>query len=978
MANDHKLIWYEKVHTIVGQVQLLPEEERSAALDRACASDSVLRARVERELLNSTNELPSSPDALDEEADPSFLFPMDEPLTGQIFHHYLIQELLGEGGMGKVYAAWDEKLRRWVAIKFLPANFTQDQGRIEKFRKEAQMASALNHPGIVTIHDIDEVAGRHFIVMELVEGKTLRQHLADQPGNTGKLSPLEVIGIGQQIIKVLKTTSRSGIVHRDLKPENLMLTTEGQIKVLDFGLARLVTILADTELPAGHSPHPGSGLFGTPNYMSPEHLRGQPLDWRSDIFSFGVLLYEMIAGRRPFRGEHPEELQKSILEETPLPLRTYCPECPTELSELIARCLAKEPNQRPESLQKIENDLHESLDKPRRPKQSPRTPFAAAAYLLILLLGALMIIGNLIYPAGARALARQLTRDVTAHLHELLLQNNRSQVHKLRLELPGQMATISHTGDRMVYISQEDNLFSVWVKDLRTNLARSVVPPGPDGYLWPTISPDNKYAYLVRVRDVTPPHVKELLRVSLAGQSLDVLSRQVDSPVTFSPDGRRIAYIREQKEKGLSTLMIAEADGSSPRALRQRQLPDFYTADGPAWSPDGQQIATTAGCARYGIYFDLVGIQVKDGRESPLTRRRWEHILGIGWLPSAEGLIILGKTDPRAFERQVFFISAKTGTEEQLTHGEWDYPGRPSIPDNSQQVFTVRRLKHNSLWFNTPEKPDHFDVYSNRLVMDDGLSWTPRKEIVFAEQDEQGRNLWISDLNGQRRQLTRNVGLNQYPVVSPDNRGVVFSSNQTGQTHIYWIDIEGKKQRQLTFGANEREPEISPNGRWVVYSGLSKGRRSIWRVPIEGGKALPITERAAESAVISPDGKWIACIYHEDDQNASGTIAIIPFEGGPPIQRLTLPVPNYRKYRFFRWSPDGKGLEYIHTQDRVSNVWRQPLDGGPAVPVTDFVGSTILDFRRSPDGRQLLCLRSYIEREVVAIQRPSWPSRPSQ
>lgn len=956
MAMERELSWYEMAQSIVERIQLLPEKERPAALDRECGSDSALRARVEQALPITTDELRLHSGLNGEEACAPLPLPIDRPLTGQIFRHYQIQELLGEGGMGKVYAAWDERLHRRVAIKFLPANFTQDQSLIGKFRKEAQMASALNHPGIVTIHDIDEIDGNHLIVMELVEGKTLRQHLTEQLGNEeGRISPLEAIRIAQQIIEVLKATTRAGILHRDLKPENLMLTTEGQLKVLDFGLARLVSTPADTELPIVLSTQPGSGIFGTPNYMSPEQLRGQPLDWRSDIFSFGVLLYEMVAGRRPFRGQHPEVLQRSILEETPPPATTYYRDCPIELSDLIADCLAKEPDQRPVSLQKIENVLETSSRALHRRRRWSRPLLAAAFCLPVLALGVFFVGGNIPERVQTWVLDAKETDRVV--------------VTKLAQELPGQLATVSRSGAQMVFISQEGNLFGVWVKDLKTNIARNIVPLGPDGYLWPTISPDNQYAYLVRVRDVTPPHVKELLRVSLTGKSLEVLSQEISSPITFSPDGRKIAYILEQKRLGLSTLMIAEADGSNPRALRQRQIPDFYTTDGPAWSPDGQVIATPAGSARQGVYFDLVGIQVKDGSESPLTRRRWEHVLGIGWLPSGEGLIILGKTDPRAFARQVFFISARTQVEEQLTHGEWDYPGRPSITDLDEKVFTVRRYTQNYLSFNTPERPDKFDHYGNKLVMDDGISWTPRNEIVYAQQDERGRNLWISDLNGQRRQLTRNPGQSHYPAVTPDGRGVVFSSNQTGQTHIHWIDIEGKVQRQLTFGANDREPEVSPNGRWVVYSGLSKGKRILLRVPIEGGEATPITERAAESPSISPDGKWIACIYHEDDMNASRTIAILPFEGGAPVQRLNLPVPSYRKYRFFRWSPDGKALEYIHTQDRVSNVWRQPLDGAPAVPVTSFSTNVVLDFRRSLDGRQLLCLQSNIDREIVSIQR---------
>ena len=948
MARDHELTWYEKVQSIVDKVRALPEEARSEALDRECGGDSALRARVERELLTPTDELRSFSDALRGETELSFDLQLDEPLTGQVFRQYRIQELLGEGGMGKVYAAWDERLRRRVAIKFLPARFTEDHTRVEKFRREAQMASALNHPGIVTIHDIDEIDGKHFLVMELVEGKTLRQHLLEQPENTGRLSPLEVIGIAQQLVKVLKATSRAGILHRDLKPENLMLTAEGQLKVLDFGLARLVGEREESPSQTGGEGGAAgaSDLFGTPQYMSPEQILKQPLDWRTDVFSAGAILYEMLSGRRPFVGSNLEMLKDAILHQEPTPLSQLVRRSPASLGRTIHRCLAKSPHQRFGSLDELLDELN------RTRQQMGLTRVVAPAVGLLLLLMVLV---------GLSQLHRYLNRfPFQKHAISVSAEGTREQ-----------LATITHDGRHLVYFSNTQNTFSAWIMDRRTKISRLLIPASPDGYLWPTISPDDRYLYVVRVRDITPPHVNELIRVTLQGGEPEVLTSGVDSPVTFSPDGEEIAYLQEQKKLGESALIIARGDGTSPRRLRSRKFPDFYPMDGPAWSPDGKMIATTAGSSRGGVHFGIVGIDVASGEEVALSPHRWEHVLGTAWLPDNSGLILLGKLPSSSLVHQVFFLSAKTGKEEQITDDRWDYIGRPSVTHHGDEILIVRSSSAHSLYFTQPSAPGTYQSYTEKSGEDggQGISWTPQGEVVYSRRDETGQNIWISDLRGNSRQLTRHQGSNRYPVVSPDGRDIVFSSSRTGQIHLYRMGLDGTGLRQLTQGTGDQDAEFSPDGRWIVYSSLKSGVRTLWRIPAGGGTAVQLTETASESPVISPDGKWIACIYHDDEQNATRKIAIIPFDGGAPLQKLALPIPFYRKYRFFRWSLDGKALEYIQAREQVSNIWRQPLNGDPPTEVTKFKEDLILDFEWSRDGRQLLFVRNNLKREVVNLAR---------
>jgi len=683
--------------------------------------------------------------------------------------------------------------------------------------------------------------------------------------------------------------------------------------------------------------------------MSPEQILRQPLDWRTDVFGFGVILYEMLGGQRPFVARNVEALTEAILHQEPTPITRLARRSPAALGRLIHRCLAKNPQQRFGSL----NELQHELSHIRQRIRHTRVAAPVVTLLLLLLVG-----------LGLQQLHRYLNRFPF-------------QKHTISVSAEGareQLATITHDGRHLVYFSNSQNTFSAWLKDRQTKISRLLIPATPDGYLWPTISPDDQYLYVVRVRDITAPHVNELIRVALQGGKPNVLTSGVDSPVTFSPDGEEIAYLQDHKEAGGSSLIIARADGTSPRRLRSRKNPDFYPMDGPSWSPDGKMIATTAGSSRGGVHFGVVGIDVASGEEVPLSPRRWEHVLGTAWLPDNSGLILLAKLTPASLVHQLYFLSLATGKEHQITQDHWNYLGRPSITRDGGEILIVGSSSAHSLCFTLPTDPATYQSYTEGSGEDggEGISWTPQGEVVHTRRDEKGINIWISDLRGRSRQLTRDLGSNRYPVVSPDGRDIVFSSSQTGQIHLYRIGPDGTGLRQLTQGMGDQDAEFSPDGKWIVYSSISSGIRTLWRIPAAGGAAVQLTQTASESPVISPDGNWIACIYHDDEQNATRKIGILPFDGGAPVQKLALPIPFYRKYRFFRWSLDGKALEYINAREQVSNIWRQPLNGDPPTEVTKFKEDLILDFEWSRDGRQLLFVRNNLKREVVSIERIDW------
>src|SRR3989454_8529369 len=334
----------------------LTSEQRAAYLDQACAGDHDLRAEVES-LISSYEQAGSFIEQPAIEVDAFVVAgPMTSVMAGESIGHYQIIEPLGSGGMGEVYLASDTRMDRKVALKLLPQYFTEDHERVRRFQQEARAALALNHPNIVAIYEIGQVDGKHFIVTEFIEGETLRQRMSQGPLKLG-----ESIDIASQVAGGLTAAHEAGIIHRDIKPENVMLRRDGYAKVLDFGLAKLTerpAITADTQAPTRVNVKTQPGIvMGTANYMSPEQARGLKVDVRTDIWSLGVVLYEMIAGRVPFEGETPSDVISLILQKEAPPLARCAPETPAELQRIVDKSLTKNRDERYQTVKDLLIDL---------------------------------------------------------------------------------------------------------------------------------------------------------------------------------------------------------------------------------------------------------------------------------------------------------------------------------------------------------------------------------------------------------------------------------------------------------------------------------------------------------------------------------------------------------------------------------------------------------------------------------------------
>jgi serine/threonine protein kinase len=521
------------------------------------------------------------------------------PMIGQTIIHYHILEKLGRGGMGVVYKAKDTRLGRLVALKFLPPELSQDRQTLERFLREARAASTLNHPNICTIYDIGEHENQPFIAMELLEGQTLNHHIRAIP-----LATETLLDLGIQITDALVTAHANGIIHRDLKPENIFITERGQAKILDFGLAKLAHSqqpLAGgisggeepTRTAATHLTSTGM-IIGTVAYMSPEQARGEEVDARTDLFSLGALLYEMATERQAFPGASPAIVFDSILNRTPPPPREMNPSLPQELETVVNKALEKDRDLRYQSAAELRTDL-------RRLKRDSDSRRSAEAWPPTIGADSVAAGKPRYWRTGRRRVALALGILAVASIAFVVLKYARQtpldtesgsafqamQMTRLTSTGKSRVAAISPDGKYVVHVVEGAGGQSLWIRQVAITSNVEIVPPSEQRYTSLTFSHDGNFVYYVR-GDV-------LYQVPVLGGTSRKLVGGVDSPVTVSPDGQRLAFVRYDIAQEKSLLIVANADGSSEQVLARRGVSGFFEDGGPAWSPDGKTIALGAG-----------------------------------------------------------------------------------------------------------------------------------------------------------------------------------------------------------------------------------------------------------------------------------------------------------------------------------------------------------------------------------------------
>src|ERR1051325_8119220 len=999
---------WQQVKDIFNSAIAYAPEERSSFISRACSGDEELRSEVESLIASHEQSGNFIDQPAFEIAAPLLAGERAELTAGYTIAPYEVISFISRGGMGEVYLAEDKRLGRKVALKRLPSTFTTNDDRLRRFEQEARAASALNHPNIITIYEIRQAAGSHVIATEYVEGETLRQRLVRAP-----LTLSETLNIAIQIADALAAAHKAGIIHRDIKPENIMLRPDGYVKVLDFGIAKLNEVQApsaQTEAPTLMKIQTRPGMvLGSAHYMSPEQARGLPVDERTDIWSLGVVLYEMIAGRVPFDGETPSDCIAAILDKEPPALIRFAPDVPEALEVIVSSALTKDRDERYHSVKEFLGAirrLKQRLDASAELERSaaPRTDVvtssqsgeavagrtsqsmpatqptvhstSSAEYIVSEIKrhkAGILIIMAIVAVAAAVAVFlvyKNFSKEVSFRPPQFVALTTGGKIdgHKIDGEV-----TISPDGKYVTYAAFDNKQqMGLYVKQVSTNSQIELVPPSVGSFGGTTFSNDGEFVYYIK--EDHEGFLYSLYKVPVLGGASKKVLDHVLSTVSFSPDGRQFAYFTTSGTE--SALMIADTDGAgTPRRLASFSQPEFLPDEtAPAWSPDGKIIACDIGTRLGLISFTLVGFSVPDGTRKPLTKETWLDMGRVVWLHDGSGLIFTASPAVNEPRTQVYYLSFPEGKSQRITNDLNGYGGISlGITSDGKTIATLQSRTASDVWvMRTGDDESHLKRLTSEGIFDGnfGLSWTPNGQIVYSSKPGDHFDLFIMNADGtNRRPLTQDQYWEYGAEVSPEGRYVVFQSERAGNLNLWRIDADGNNPKQLTEGSGVDEHiAFSPDSRWVVYRSTRSGNVGLWKVPIDGGPPQNLMDGALVWPTVSPDGRFIAVGRLDPNNPVQGQLVIIPFEGGQPSKTIPIPTSVSPNRGGFTWSRDGKGIYYIDMRANVPNVWTLPVDGTAPKPVTNFTSDFILGYAFSSDDKQLALARGNQTSDIVLIK----------
>ncbi len=871
-------------------------------------------------------------------------------MIGLTVSHYRILETLGAGGMGVVYKAEDAKLKRHVALKFLPEDLSRDRRALERFHREAQAASALNHPNICTIYDIDAYEGRPFIAMELLEGRPLNQCILGRP-----LGVDQTLELAIQIADGLDAAHAKGILHRDIKPANIFVTRSGHAKLLDFGLAKLVAdapaearAAAPTRTADEPLSTPGTAV-GTVAYMSPEQARGDTLDARSDLFSFGVVLYEMVTGRQAFTGGTSAVIFDAILHKAPTAPVRLNPDLPADLERIVNKAMEKARELRYQTAADLRVDLVRlkrdsdaahaaaSTEPPPsgRGRMAPaigrrRWAWWAAGAAAVVALGAVVVTWRL----GGLA----PSADEVPHL-----ANTAKLTTGLGVE---DFPNWSPDGRTLAYQSDQAGNWDIWVTQVEGGQAVNRTADSASDDLGPVWSPDGQWIAFFSDREgggyFVMPGVGGVARKVVAWPAGETYPTWAQ----WSPDSAQIVFVLGQQTSPrleIVTLSSGESRGLSlPDRPRNRSIFDV------SWSPDGRWLAYVRELSKISATSELWLTRVSDGESLQLTGGSNKERSPI-WSSDSSGLYVVSDRGG-TFDlwRYTLRGGRPDGVPQKVTTGI-EMLNAALSADGTKLAYSSGRTIQNL--FRAPllaERPATWND-ATQLTFDDAavelFDVSHDGRLLFSSDRTGNWELWIAAAaGGEPRPLAADPALDSGPRWKPDGSEVVFYSSRTGHREIWLAPVGGGPVRQVTHGELEATaPAWSPDGREVVFC-----RRGLSVVSIQGGEERRLTTVGRGEAYPdwSPDGKWIVFTSTRD---GAWRLWRVPAAGGE-AERLSAVLAFAP-----RWSLDGRQIYFPGLGDRLNNVWALGIDDRRVRPVTALSGrrGSLSTLGLATDGRYI-------------------------
>ena len=872
---------------------------------------------------------------------------------------YEITGLLGAGGMGEVYKARDLRLNRFVALKILPGTAALDPERRERFEREAQAIAALNHPNIVTIYSVERIASGASagpdvlcITMELVEGRSLAEAM---PAGGFPLDRLLAIAI--PIVEAIAAAHQKGITHRDLKPANVLIGDgehAGRIKVLDFGLAKLkgTAPSADSLTGGPTGVITGDGrILGTVAYMSPEQAEGKPIDARSDLFSIGVVLYEMATGTRPFSGDTNVSTISSIVKDTPKSVTELKPALPRELGRIVRHALVKDPERRYQTAKDLRNDLEElksALDSGELARDSvhaaPGTPASAWRWAAIGLAGiAITATAAVVKWRGGVA-----PSTAPSSIRMMPLTSGVNAMHP----------AISPDGKYVAYVRDDRGLESVWVHQIASNSDARIVDAVPGTEISGlTVTPDGGFVDFLRGED---RNNCSLYRVAFLGGAARRIVDHAASAPGWSPDGRRMAFLDQEIDQSERRLVVADADGTHARVVARRRLPLRYLTVTyannpdyrPVWLPDGASVILVGADEARGNESQIVKVDLATGNETILMNNRANG--------GGPGQSLALAPDGRSFVRNAVtddgFMQVvretPSGGVTQLTNDLDQYSGVSVAADS---LVTARREVRTSLTILDAAGRELSEAGRELPAQMNGLAWSGTDRLLYAAALSGGAGLWSVDLRTGASSFLVAGAAN--PSTNADGSVLVFTQDATRT--LWRAESDGSHAAVIAKGVSGH---LTPDGHRVFYQSGQSGIQTQWTLELPVGTPHEFEHRyvISQGIDVSPDGKFVLLVGR--DNGSRSELRVLPVDGGQALH--TVAVPNTR----WKWMPDSRSIAYLDSDAAPSNIWVQPLDGSAPHQLTHFTDRRIERFAWSPDGTRLAVARAAETSDIVLLK----------